>query len=153
MDPHNPVIQLCAAGMQCEAEGRHEEAAALFRQAWTARGDAYEACIAAHYVARHQDTAADTLRWNEEALRQASRVAAERVAHFLPSLHLNIAHSHEVLGDLTAARVYYASANRLAATLPADDAYANLVRRGIGEGLRRVQETGAAEGVESHPPA
>jgi len=48
MDPENPVVRLCVKGMQAESEGRAEAARALFRQAWDARGDDYEACVAAH---------------------------------------------------------------------------------------------------------
>lgn len=143
MDTENPVVRLCAAGMQCEAEGRHADAAALFQQAWSTRRDAYEACIAAHYVARHQATPADTLRWNEEALHQADAAEPERIAAFLPSLHLNLAHSHEVLGDLDSARDHYRSAESLLSSLPDDDAYSSLVRRGVREGIRRMSEVGS----------
>lgn len=145
MDAENPVVRLCAAGMQCEAEGRHADAAALFQQAWSSRRDAYEACVAAHYVARHQATPEETLRWNEEALRQADGAEPGQIAGFLPSLHLNLAHSHEVLGDLGTAHEHYRSAESLLSSLPDDDAYSNLVRRGVREGLRRVGEAGFRE--------
>jgi hypothetical protein len=58
MDPNNPVVRLCAAGMAAEGEGRPADAKALFEQAWAESRDDFEACIAAHYVARHQATAA-----------------------------------------------------------------------------------------------
>ena len=71
MDADNAVVKLCAAGMEAEGEGRFDEAKALFWQAWGISQDDFEACIAAHYVARHQDRPEDTLRWNQEALRRA----------------------------------------------------------------------------------
>ena len=51
IDPINPVVLLCAAGM--EREGEPEEARRLFQQAWDARRNDYEAAIAAHYLARN----------------------------------------------------------------------------------------------------
>ena len=67
VDPANPVVQLCAAGMAIE--GDPLGARALFAEAWALQSDDYEACIAAHYVARHQATAEETLRWNALAGR------------------------------------------------------------------------------------
>jgi hypothetical protein len=64
MDLSNPVLKLCQEGMQAEAEGRLLDARALFEQAWAARTDDYDACVAAHYLARRQDDPAEVLRWN-----------------------------------------------------------------------------------------
>ena len=75
MDPENPIVQLCIAGMAAEAEGRAADAKALFEQAWETSQDDFEACVAAHYVARHQATPAATLDWNERALRRAEAAA------------------------------------------------------------------------------
>ena len=36
-DPENPIIKLCAEGMQLEGEGKKEEAEELFLQAWAAQ--------------------------------------------------------------------------------------------------------------------
>ena len=43
IDPNNPVVKLCIAGMQAEGEGDHELARGLFVQAWGVAGDDYEA--------------------------------------------------------------------------------------------------------------
>ena len=83
MDPNNPVVQLCAAGMQAESEGRSADAKALFEQAWSESRDDFEACIAAHYVARHQPTPDDELDWNRKALERAELVGDDRVAELL----------------------------------------------------------------------
>ena len=69
--------------------------------------DDYEACIAAHYVARHQPNPQETLRWNQEALSRAQALDDERIQAFYPSLYLNMGQSYEVLGDLTEAKRYY----------------------------------------------
>ena len=42
IDPDNPVVALCAAGMA--VEGDSSAALALFEQAWLARRDNYDAC-------------------------------------------------------------------------------------------------------------
>jgi len=121
VDLDNPVIQLCVAGTQAEFEGRASDARALFQQAWTAAGDDYEACIAAHYLARHQERPQDTLRWNQRALRHALAVGDERVKDFYPSLYLSLGRSYEVLGDHAQARKYYALAAELGAVHHAGD--------------------------------
>jgi hypothetical protein len=139
MDADNPIVRLCIEGMQAEAEGRSNEAQALFLRAWSLRQNAYDACIAAHYVARHQPTANETLQWNQEALNQAAAVDAERIESFYPSLYLNLAYSHEVLEDYTAAVRYYDLAWEKASALP-HDPYGELVRRGIAEGRRRARD-------------
>ncbi len=62
MNPNNPVIKLCLRGIQVEAAGRFEDARDLFMQAWMERKDDFDACVAAHYVARHQEEPEDTLQ-------------------------------------------------------------------------------------------
>ena len=116
MDTDNPVIKLCIDGTRAEFEGRRGDARALFRQAWEAARDDYEACIAAHYVARCQDRPEDTLRWNECALRHALAVGDDRVLAFFPSLYLNMGQSHETLNHQAEARQYYALAAELGVT-------------------------------------
>ena len=74
MDLGNPVLRLCQDGMRAEAEGRLPDARALFEQAWAARTDGYDACVAAHYLARTQDDPAATLHWNQESLRHADAI-------------------------------------------------------------------------------
>jgi tetratricopeptide (TPR) repeat protein len=130
IDPNNPVVKLCAAGMRAEGEGRFEEARSLFNQAWEAKTDGFEACIAAHYVARHQASPQDTLRWNQEALAWAEAVGDERVRDFFPSLYLNLGYSYEQLGDKEEARRCYDLAAERAGSLP-EDRYGGIVRNAI----------------------
>jgi len=153
MDPNNPVVKLCAAGMAAEGEGRRADAKALFEQAWAVRTDDFEACIAAHYVARHQETLEAELAWNREALTRAGAVADERVRGFYPSLYLNLAHSLERLGQIATAREHYSLAAARLADLP-DGPYAGLVRTGVTAGIARTAEPSlsarAAESPRDH---
>ena len=76
LDPTNPVVALCAQGMA--VEGTPEEARRLFALAWAARRDDCDATIAAHFVARHQPTLAETLHWNAVAVSHAEAVTDGR---------------------------------------------------------------------------
>jgi tetratricopeptide (TPR) repeat protein len=141
IDPENPVVKLCVAGMQAEAEDRFADARTLFEQAWAVRHDHLDACIAAHYLARHQHTPEHRLHWNQEALRYADAVASqqeasEQIAAFYPSLYLNLGRSHEDLGDYTTARDYYQLADEKVKLLA--DEYGDIVRKGIAAGLQRT---------------
>lgn len=107
MDITNPVVQLCTQGALAEFEHRIEDARVLYHQAWELHADDYEACIAAHYMARFQDAPEETLHWNQVALERANAVNDERVEEFYPSLYLNLGHSHEVLGNQEEAQRYY----------------------------------------------
>jgi hypothetical protein len=107
MNLNNPVIQLCMEGSRAEFEHRLEDARALYQQAWEARTDDYEACIAAHYVARFQESPEESLRWNRLALMYADAVYDERVKDFHPSLYLNLGQAHELLGEPVEAQRYY----------------------------------------------
>jgi tetratricopeptide (TPR) repeat protein len=138
MDPDNPVVKLCAEGMRAETEGRYADARALFERAWLTSQDDYEACIAAHYVARLQESLEDNLRWNQEALHRAEAVGDERVQDFYPSLYLNLGKSHEDLGNMDAARHCYAQAATCVGNLPAGP-YTELVQKGITAAQKRAR--------------
>lgn len=112
-DLENPVVRLCIDGTQAEFQGRIDDASQLYIQAWQAVSNDYEACIAAHYVARFQKNPAETLRWNLTALHHAEAAGDERVKDFYPSLYLSVGRSYELLGDEIEAQKYYALAARL----------------------------------------
>ena len=137
IDPNNPVVRLCVEGMQAEAQARFEDARALFFRAWEASADDFEACVAAHYLARHQNNLEDMLCWNHEALDRANAVLDDRVRSFYPSLYLNIGFSYEMLDNLAEARRYYDLAEDRLADLP-EDSYGDIVRHGIVEGRKRT---------------
>jgi hypothetical protein len=72
----------------------------LFFRAWEEqRSDHFDACVAAHYVARHQDMPTETLHWNQLSLEHANAVGDERVEGFSSSLYLNLGRSQAGLGD------------------------------------------------------
>ena len=138
MDPNNPVVRLCAQGMEAESDGRPQDASALFQRAWDARTNDYEGCIAAHYVARSQPDADATYRWNLTALTLAERTDRDdEIRGFHPSLHLNMASSYQSLGDRTAARAHLEAAVGLIDVLP-DNPYKEIVRGGINNVQARL---------------
>lgn len=107
MDTSDPVVRLCIEGTRAEFEHRQDDAIAFYWQAWKTAKDDYQACIAAHYVARFQKTPQDTLFWNQEALHRANAVECEKIKEFYPSLYLNIGHSFELLGNQNEAKRYF----------------------------------------------
>jgi len=113
VDIDNPVIQLCLAGARADFVGNLGEAHRLYLQAWANASDEYEACIAAHYVARHQENVQEILHWNQEALARAEAVGDKRVEAFYPSLYLNLGRSYELTGNQKEAQRYYALAAAL----------------------------------------
>ena len=76
-DPGNRVIQLCSKGMMLEGEGNMDEAKASFLNAWRESITDLEKFTAAHYLARHQDSLADKLIWDEIALQFALKLKSQ----------------------------------------------------------------------------
>ena len=113
MEPNNPVITLCIEGIWAELEDRPEDALRCYKRAWDSRSDEYEACIAAHYLARVQDSMEASLEWNLRALELAFTVPQEQVRDFYPALYMSVANSYKSLGGNVQAQRYY----RLAAGL------------------------------------
>jgi hypothetical protein len=128
IDPSNPVVALCAEGVQ--AEGTPAVARRLFERAWAARRDDYDAAIAAHYLARHQPTAAETLHWTILAVRHAEAAPSGAVGPFLASLYLNLADAYARVGDSSAAATAIQHAAR---SIPAvqPGGYRDLISLGI----------------------
>jgi len=144
MDPNNPVVKLCAQGIDIEMKGRRDEARSLFLQAWELRQDDVDACIAAHYLARHQDTPEETLRWNELALTHAIRASSDAIRSFFPSLYLNLGKSYEDLQNIPRARELYEQGERRLTDV-ADGGYGDIVRQGLQNALQRVRGSEATE--------
>lgn len=139
IDPKNPVVKLCIAGIAAEMRGRMTDAIAQYLQAWDERSCDLEACIAAHYVARIQDTPEKMLHWNLVALRHAERINDNSVQDFYPSLYLNVGKSYEDMGNRDEARRYYQFGEDKAHLLP-DTELAITTRKGIANGLARVKK-------------
>ena len=132
IDPTNPVVALCAAGM--EREGTPDEARRLFQEAWEARRDDYDASVAAHFLARHQGTPADTLHWNARAVRHAEVVPDGRANERFASLYLNLADSHAAMGELASAVTVLERAEASLDLLPSGG-----YRDFVAMGIRRLQ--------------
>jgi tetratricopeptide (TPR) repeat protein len=139
IDPSDPVVRLCAAGMEAEGAGDIDLARALFEQARDTATTEYQGCIAAHYMARNQRDPADTLKWNERCLTLANAVGDESVATFYPSAYLNIGSTLEQLGRWQAADEAYVEADEVLSRL-GDDGYTRLIRDAVARGLARVAD-------------
>jgi hypothetical protein len=138
MDLDDPVIRLLAEGAPIEAS-RPDAAAELYLRAWEAASDAYEECMAAHYVARIQGTAEDRYRWNAVALERALSVTDGRAAGFLPSLYLNMGRSFEDVGRIHDARAAYLAAGDHLVDVPTG-AYRATLEEAIARGTTRTLE-------------
>lgn len=150
LDPTNPVNTLVIRGMQAEGQGRHDRARDLFAQAWDAHTTAIEGAVAAHYVARQQDSPEQTLEWNRRALDLVADADADTVAGWMPSLHLNLGKSYEDLGDLDTALRHYRRAEAASPALSADG-YGSMTRAGIANAIARL--TGSAPGPPTSAPS
>jgi tetratricopeptide (TPR) repeat protein len=140
-NPDNPVVRLCAQGMDMESNQRPDDAKALFLQAWDTASNDFEKFIAAHYIARHQQATIDKLNWDEIALSFALRIKNREVYTSFASLYLNIAKCHEDLGDYKSAARNYETALSYTIELP-DDGYGRMIKTGIKKGLERIAEFG-----------
>ncbi|MGW7023587.1 hypothetical protein ACWGGS_30175 [Streptomyces decoyicus] len=152
MDPELPVVRLCVEGMRAEADGQAGRALGLFQQAWEIAADDYEACIAAHYLARHQNSPEETLRWNQECLERADRVGDERVDGFYPSLYVNLGQACRRLGRTAQAHTYFARAAERVGEAP-EGQYGDWNRFAIAEGLRGTASEPAGEVIEGEDAA
>ena len=128
IDGDSLVAQLCAAGIAIDGDAA--AAGALFRQAWDARRDDYEASIAAHFLARHQPSLDESLYWNRVAAEHAEAVTDERAKPLLASLYLNLADNYVALGDSANAIIVAEQGVAALQFLPADG-YRDFVSRGL----------------------
>lgn len=121
-----------------EGQGRQTEAAELFQKAWHLSGSDQEKFVAAHYVARHQNSVAEKLQWDETALEYAQKLDIESIKSYLPSLHLNVGKCHEDLGRIEEAARQYQLANSMSCYL-GNDGYGTMIKHGISAALSRLE--------------
>jgi tetratricopeptide (TPR) repeat protein len=100
----NNVIKLCLQGLSMEEKGDPAEASRIFLQAWNEATNDFEKFTAAYYVARHQTTIPDKLKWLETALQFALKINDDSVKAAFPAMYVNIAKCYEDLGDLDNAK-------------------------------------------------
>ena len=105
--PTNHVVKLCLQGMAMEDQGKPDEAAIFFKQAWDESTNDFEKFLAAYYVARHQETVEDKLKWLETTLKFALDINDESVKAAFPSIYSKIAKCYEKLNDLDNAKKNY----------------------------------------------
>ena len=98
-------------GMAMEDQDKPEEASSLFTEAWIEAADDFERFIAAYFVARHQKSMEDRLKWLETSLQYALIVNDEASKSALPSIYLKIAKCHEELGNLKEAKINFEFSN------------------------------------------
>ena len=118
-NPANQIIQLCIQGMELEEKGKAEEARSIFLQAWNESINDFEKFTSAYYVARHQETVRDKLKWLETSLQFALKINDVTVSGAFPSLYLNIAKCYEDLNDRERATKSYELANSYS-SMPSD---------------------------------
>ena len=82
-DANNNVVKLCAKGMDLEGKRRKKEALELFQQAWNQATNNFEKFTSAHYVARHQETIEEKLKWDKTALHLALKINDDNVKELL----------------------------------------------------------------------
>jgi hypothetical protein len=143
IDGDSIVVRLCAAGM--DIDGDAVAAGALFRQAWDARRDDYEASIAAHFLARHQPSLNDSLYWNGVAVERAEAVVDDRAKPLLASLYLNLADSYFRLGHVAKATIASEHGTAALRFLP-PDGYRDFVSGGLQRVCTRIAQAASSVG-------
>lgn len=133
----NKVVELCTKGMELEGQGQTKEARILFNKAWDLAITDFEKFTAAHYVARHQKSISDKLKWDEIALKHALKINDETAKGSLPSLYLNIGKCYEDLHDFENAKSNYQAAYSFTNFLSVNN-YGNMIKAGITNGLERA---------------
>jgi rifampin ADP-ribosylating transferase len=136
-DPDNTIVKLCAQGMEMEGLGKPEEAKQLFLQAWNEASNDFEKFTAAHYVARHQPTVENKLKWDKISLNSALIINQDSMKVCYPSLYLNIGKCYEDLQDFDNAEKSYRLALSYADYLQ-NDGYGNFLKSGIEDGIERM---------------
>lgn len=138
-NPDNKIVQLCTKGIELEGQGELAEASNFFNQAWHEATNDFEKFTAAHYVARHQKSISDKLKWDEIALKYALNINDKTVRSALPSLYLNIGKCYEDLNDFDNAKKHYHIALSFIHFLPVNG-YGEMIKRGINSGVERIRK-------------
>ena len=136
-DPENNIVKLCALGMEMEALGKPAAALNLFQQAWEEATNDFEKFTAAHYVARHQRSIDEKLKWDEISLNLAHSVSDDKMKGTFPSLYLNVGKCYEDLKDYDKAKKHYELGLSFVSFLP-DDGYGRMIKAGLKNGLDRI---------------
>jgi hypothetical protein len=101
------TVALCVSGTRAELERNVEDARKIYREAWDCSTDDYDKCIAAHYIGHLESDPAEALRWHLLALARAQCAEPALVAHFLPSLYVNLGRAYELTGQASQSSHFY----------------------------------------------
>lgn len=137
-DANNKIVKLCAEGLLLEGNDP-AGAKRLYNTAWEAAESATEKCIAAHYLARHQSSIHEKLKWDLRALDLALGCAGAGALEMLPSLYLNVGKGYEDLRQAHDALHFYQLGLQHSPD-PCTTGYAAFTRRAIEAGLARVEQ-------------
>jgi hypothetical protein len=121
VDQDDRMMDRLARAQALAVQGHRAEARALYAELYAealGSGDAYWACIAAHFLAHIQGTPAAQRDWHLRALAAADAVGDERVHAFYPSLHANLAEVYLRLKAPAQARAHLAQAQAAAQRVP-----------------------------------
>ena len=115
------VLDRLGRAQALAVQGRRDAARTLYTELYAealGAGDAYWACVAAHFVAHMHSAPAAQRDWHLRALHAAEAVGDVRVAAFYPSLHANLAEVYLRLHAPAQARAHLAEARAAAQRLP-----------------------------------
>lgn len=137
-NPDNPIMKLCAKGIDTEGTGNIAAARVMYNQAWEQATNHVEWFTAAHYLARNNNDLQEQLRWNDLSLQHALKVEDADIRGTLPSLYLNLGKSYEDLGNIIQAKECYIKAAENIRHLK-EDGYGRMIGSGIMAALERVK--------------
>lgn len=123
MEEANLIAISCNKGLALERKGDHRGATIIYAMAWGNAINDTEKCIAAHFVARIQESLHGTLHWNLESLRYAQLVKSNDIKTYLPSLYFNIGTSYEALDNQIDANKFFDLAVDALQFLPSGQRY------------------------------
>lgn len=104
--PKNPVTQLCLQAMKMEDNNEPENALKTFTQAWETSSHDLEKFIASFFMARHQTTLSDEIKWLELALTFAHRINDDTVNCALRPIHEKLALCYHQMNDVVSFEKY-----------------------------------------------
>lgn len=98
-DPTHHIVKLCLQAMALEEKKLSDEASSLFLRAWTESTTDFDRFLTAYFVARHQASIAERIKWLETSLESASKSNDQGARSALATLYARLAESHHELGN------------------------------------------------------
>lgn len=109
----------------------------MFMQAWNEAESFFDKSVAAHYVARRQESVEEKLKWDETALKLATQCDGQNARALLPSLYLNVGKGYEDLSRMETALEHYQMGLAYSNVLD-EDGYGKMIHSGLKNGISRV---------------